>query len=74
MAVSLNMKHDLLEEVWRVREEIAAECGHDLKKLAGMLRKEEAKFGDRLARLPICRKPKAADGREAARRRTGSHD
>ena len=50
------MKHDLLEEVWRVRDQISAECGHDLKKLAAMLRREEAKYGDRLARLPIRRK------------------
>ena len=29
---------DILEEVWRVRDEISAECGHDLKKLAALLR------------------------------------
>ncbi len=54
------MKHEILEEVWRVRGEISAECGHDLKKFASMLRREEAQYGDRLARLPICRKPKPA--------------
>ncbi len=31
------MKHEILEEVWRVRDEISAECGHDLKKLAAVL-------------------------------------
>ena len=46
-----------IEEVWRVRDQISAECGHDLKKLAAMLRREEAKYGDRLVRLPIRRKP-----------------
>ena len=51
------MKHRILEEVWRVRDEISAECGHDLKKLAVMLRQEEARYSDRLARLPIQRKP-----------------
>ena len=51
------MKHELLEEVWRVRDQIAAECGHDLKKLAAMLRREEVKCADRLVRLPIRRKP-----------------
>jgi len=51
------MKNDFLEEIWRVRDQIAAECGHDLKKLAAMLRCGEAKYGDRLVRLPIRRKP-----------------
>ncbi len=51
------MKNEILEEVWRVRDQIAAECGHDLKKLGAMLRLEEVKYGNRLARLPIHRKP-----------------
>jgi hypothetical protein len=51
------MKHEILEEVWRVRDQISAECGHDLKKLAAMLAREEAKYADRLVRLPIRRKP-----------------
>ena len=56
------MKHDLLEEVWRVRDQISAECGHDLKKLAAMLRREEAKYAHRLARLPIrCRPAPSGD-------------
>ena len=50
------MKHEVLEEVWRVREEISAECGHNLKNLAAMLRREEANYGDRIARMPIRRK------------------
>jgi len=50
------MKNEILEEVWRVRGEIAAECGHDLKTLGSILRREEAKYGTRLARLPIRRK------------------
>ena len=49
----MRMKNEILEEVWRVRDQISAECGHDLKKLAAMLRREEVKYGDRLARLPI---------------------
>ena len=51
------MKHEILEEVWRVRDQISAECGHDPKKLAAMLRREEAKYAHRLARLPIRRRP-----------------
>ena len=62
------MKHEILEEVWRVRDEISAECGHDVKKLAAMLRREENKYGDRLARLPICRKSIPPNHRRAARR------
>jgi len=42
------MKNKILEEVWRVRDEISAGCGQDLKQLAAMLRKEEVKYGDRL--------------------------
>ena len=63
------MKHEILEQVWQVRDEISAECGHDLKKLAAMLRREEAKYGDRLARLPICRLPAATKDRRALRKR-----
>ena len=51
------MKHEILDEVWRVRDQISAECGHDVKKLGAMLRREEAKYADRLAHLPIGRKP-----------------
>ena len=39
-----------------------AECGHGLKKLAAMLRREETKYGDRLARLPIRRTTKVPFG------------
>ena len=49
------MKHEILEEVWRVRDQISAECGYDVKKLGSMLRREESKYADRLARLPIRR-------------------
>jgi len=49
------MKHEILEEVWRIRDQIAAECGHDLKKLAARLRREEAKYGDRLVRTRVRR-------------------
>jgi hypothetical protein len=62
------MKNEILEEVWRARDEISAECGHDLKKLAGMLRRAEAKYGDRLARLPIRRKPSTTKTRGPARK------
>ena len=52
------MKHEILEQVWRVRDEISSECGHDVKKLAEMLRRKETQYGDRLARLPVVRRSK----------------
>ena len=55
------MKNDLLKEVWRVRDQIGAECGYDLKRLATLVRGEEAKVGKRLVRF----KP-AARGKRAA--------
>jgi len=61
------MKNEIVEEVWRARDRLFAECGHDPKKFAEMLRREEAKYGDRLARLPIRRKPKTTKRRQAAR-------
>jgi hypothetical protein len=68
------MKHEILEEVWRVRDQISAECGHDLKKLAAMLRREEVKYGDRLARLPIIRrKPATNKAGKPGRKRIAAH-
>jgi hypothetical protein len=47
------MKHEILEQVWREREQIFAECDNDLAKFAAMLRREEANYEGRMARLPI---------------------
>jgi len=58
------MNHEILEEDWRVREQISAECGYDVEKLGSMLRREESKYADRLARLPIRRG--SAPGRQPA--------
>jgi hypothetical protein len=46
------MKHELLEDVWRIRDEIGAECGYDVKRLAELIRREELKLGRRLVRAP----------------------
>ena len=46
------MKHALLDEVWRVRDELGAQCGYDVKRLAVLVRGEEAKMGKRLVREP----------------------
>ena len=42
------MKHEILEGVWRVRDQISAECGYDLKKLVARRRRLEAKHADRV--------------------------
>jgi len=60
------MKHEILEEIWRVRDKISAECGHDVKRLAVMLREQEAKYADRLVRLPVRRKPRTRGRKRAA--------
>jgi len=58
------MKNELLEEVWRIRDEIGAECGYDVRRLAVLIRREETKVGKRLVHAP---KP------SATRRRTATH-
>jgi hypothetical protein len=50
------MKHALLDEVWRVRDELGAQCGYNVKQLAVLVRGEEAKADKRLVREP---KPRA---------------
>jgi hypothetical protein len=67
------MKHEILEEVWRARAQISAECGHDLKKLGAMLRREEAKYGDRLVRLPIRRQPSVGKSGTLSRKRVAAN-
>jgi hypothetical protein len=66
------MQHEILEEVWRARDQISAECGHDLKKLSAMLRREEVKYADRLVRLPICRKPATTKAAKPSRKRVAA--
>ena len=56
------MKNDLLKEVWRVRDQIGAECGYDLKRLATIVRGEEVKVGKRL----VISKPTARSKRTLA--------
>ena len=35
------MKNPVIEELWKVKDEIARECDHDLNKLAVLLRKRQ---------------------------------
>ena len=44
------MKNDLLKDIWRVRDQIAAECDYDLKRLGALVHREEALVGKRLVR------------------------
>lgn len=68
------MKHEILEEVWRARDKIAAECDYDLKRLAARMRRLEAKYADRLVRLPIRRTHTATSNRRAAPKRVTARD
>ena len=53
------MKQDNpIEEVWRIRDQIAAECGYDAGRLFDRLRRLQAQHKDRLVRLPP-RRPEA---------------
>jgi hypothetical protein len=35
------MKDEVIEQLWQVKDDIARECGHDLNKLADLLRKRQ---------------------------------
>lgn len=46
------MKNDLLKDIWKIRDQIGAECGYDLKKLGTLIHREEIKAGKRLVHPP----------------------
>jgi hypothetical protein len=60
------MKHEILEEVWRARNQIFAECGYDLKKLVARMRRQESKHADRLVSYAPS-KSKALSGKPSAK-------
>jgi hypothetical protein len=35
------MKDEIIKQVWKAKDEIGQECGHDLRKLAALLRKRQ---------------------------------
>ena len=35
------MKNEILEELWKVKDQVANECGYDIEKLAKKLRTKE---------------------------------
>jgi len=58
------MKNNLLEEIWKVRDQIGAECGHDLKRLGRFARRgEEARSGKRLDHADAAQKVAKAVGK-----------
>ena len=54
------MKHEILEQVWRVRDELSAEAGHDVKRLAQLVAREQSRHTGKIrTALPrSSRKPK----------------
>jgi hypothetical protein len=46
------MKNEYLEEIWRVREKLAARFNCDLHRIVEYLRKRQEKHADRLVRAP----------------------
>jgi len=46
------MNNDLLEEIWQVRQKLAARHGYDLHRMVVHLQKAQAKHGDRLVPAP----------------------
>jgi len=51
------MKNEFLEEIWRVREKLAARYDYDLHRMVVHLQEEQAKHGDRLVQPPPHRAP-----------------
>jgi hypothetical protein len=51
------MKHEILEQVWRIRDELSAEAGHDVKRLAQLVAREQSKH-TRKNRTTLPRSPR----------------
>lgn len=49
-----------IEELWRIKEELAAEYEYDIHRIFAALREEEKKHGDRLVRVVPRREPEEA--------------
>ena len=54
------MQNDFLEEIWRVREKLAARFDYDLHRMVVHLQKAQAKHGDRLVPAPKKSRRRAA--------------
>ena len=52
-----NSSGDLvLQEIWRIKDELSAARGHDIHRLFAEMRKREKRSGHPLAKLPIQRR------------------
>jgi hypothetical protein len=61
-----------IEEIWRIRDELAAEEGNDPRKVFDILRREEKKYGDRVRPLyPIAKEPALRELPPAYGRKSG---
>ncbi len=67
------MKNDpIVAEVRAIRDELAAQCGYDIKEIFRKLREQQAESGLKYVRYPACRVAIAEDVRASnADRKTG---
>jgi hypothetical protein len=54
------MSNQLLEQIWKNRDQIGTECGFDLKRLGALVRREGLKSASRLIRADAAQKVVAA--------------
>ena len=54
---SVTFSKNPIEEVWRIRDQIAAECGYDVNRLFERIRALEARDKDRVVQPPPRRAP-----------------
>lgn len=59
------MKHEILEQVWRIRDELSAEAGHDVKRLAQLVAREQSRH-TRKSRTTLARTPRKKPSAKAA--------
>ncbi len=45
------MKDEIIEQVWKAKDQIASECGHDLRKLAALLQKRQQQRRHKIVNL-----------------------
>lgn len=50
------MKHEILDQIWRVRDELSAEAGYDVKRLAQLVARKQARHAYK--RTTVARKHK----------------
>jgi len=61
------MKNEILEELWKVKDQVAHEYGYDVEKLAKELRKKEKEVKSSVIDLTLQTKSVAAESRSGVR-------